>query len=221
MSKAPRILVTGGLSGIGAGVVEEYGQRCVNWSRRSGVDVCDDSSVKEATAALLAEHGAPWALLHCVGEFTEAPLLGTDPAVFQRMLDSNLRSAFLVLRHVVPAMVQAKRGRVLLFAAAGADQSTAKTRAPAYFAAKAGLVSLARSLAKEVAASGVTVNVLSPGIIRHESSHQESQDRMQSKVPAGRAGQVADLMPAIRMLLAEDAGYITGQDLAVDGGLGL
>lgn len=215
------ILVVGGLAGIGAGLVQELGEDCVVWSRRTGVDATDESSVQQGAAALLSEHGAPFGLVHCVGDFAEASVLETDSDLYRHLLESNLSSAYMVTRHVVPAMVAAKRGRVIFFATAGVEDQSAKTRAPVYFAAKAALVSLARSLAKEVAPSGVTVNVISPGIIRHETSHHESQDRMASKVPVGRPGSVDDVIPLIRLLLSEEGSYITGSNLTVDGGLSL
>jgi 3-oxoacyl-[acyl-carrier protein] reductase len=117
--------------------------------------------------------------------------------------------------------VAAGGGRVVFFSAAGADAEAAKTRAPIYFAAKAALVSLSKSLAAEVASSGVTVNVVSPGIIRHADSHQASQDRMASQVPLGRCGEVADVLGAIDLLLSERGAYITGSNITIDGGLSL
>ncbi len=218
-----RILVVGGLSGIGAGVVARLGaERCSVWSRRAGgVDVTDAGSVAAAARAFLEERGAPFGLVHAVGDFDERPLLETDDAFYRHLLDSNLTSAFLVVRALVPAMVAAGRGRVVLFAAAGAGDPTAKTRAPVYFAAKAAVLSLARSLARDVARSGVTVNVVSPGVIRHPTSHTVSQDRMESKVPAGRSGTVADVAAAVAYLLSDAAAYVTGDELTVDGGLRL
>ena len=216
-----RILVTGGLSGIGAGIVADLGTRCDVWSRRTGVDATDEDSVRAAAAKYIAEGGAPYALIHCVGDFDEVALLEADLAHFHDMVESNLTSAFLVARRVVPPMVEAGRGRVVFFAAAGAEAPTAKTRAPIYVAINVALVSLARSLAAEVAPSGVTVNVISPGIIRHATSHQESQDRMASAVPLQRSGTVEDITGAVRLLLSEEGSYITGVNLTIDGGLSL
>jgi 3-oxoacyl-[acyl-carrier protein] reductase len=118
-------------------------------------------------------------------------------------------------------MRRAEQGRVVLFGAAGVCQDTGKKRAPAYFAVKAALMTVARSLAEEVASSGVTVNVVSPGLIVHESSYVESQRRMLPRVPAGRMGVPADVVGAVKFLLSDDASYVTGIDLEVDGGLHL
>ncbi len=219
MRSSDRILVVGGAGGIGAAIAAEYAPRAVIWSRRHGVDAGDEASVTRAAEALLADGGAPYAIVHSVGDFDERPLLHSDFAFWRWMLDSNLTSAFLTARALVPAMVAAQRGRVLFFSAAGADDGTAKTRAPVYFAAKAALCSLARSLAREVASSGVTVNVLSPGIIRHQDSHAASQDRIGPTVPLGREGTPRDLLGAVRLLLGEEGAYITGANLTIDGGL--
>jgi 3-oxoacyl-[acyl-carrier protein] reductase len=216
-----RILVVGGAGGIGAGAAALFGERAIVWSRRHGVDATDADSVRAAAAELVARHGAPFALVHTVGDFEERPVLASDLAEYRWMVDSNLTSAFVVVREVVPAMVEAGRGRVVLFAAAGAADATGKARAPLYFAAKAAVVSLARSLALELAPRGITVNVVSPGIIRHAHSHAESQERMLRRVPLGRAGTVADVLGALRFLLSDDGAYVTGAELVVDGGLAL
>lgn len=220
MRTSDAVLVVGGSAGIGASVAEACADRAVVWSRRTGVDATDPDQVARAAAELL-QRGAPWGLVHAVGDFAERPLLATEPELFQSLLQSNVTSAFHVLRAVVPAMVASRRGRVILFSAAGADSGRAMTRAPVYFAFKAALVQMARSLAKEVAPSGVTVNVVSPGLIRHPDSHHESQARMLPRVPAGRFGTVGDVVGLVLWLLSEESGYVTGADLAVDGGLSL
>jgi NAD(P)-dependent dehydrogenase (short-subunit alcohol dehydrogenase family) len=93
------------------------------------------------------------------------------------------------------------------------------TRAPVYFAAKAAVVQLARSLAAEVAPQRITVNVIAPGLIEHPHSHAESQRRMLPRVPLGRMGTVADVVGAVRYLLSPEGDYVTGQVLTIDGGL--
>jgi NAD(P)-dependent dehydrogenase (short-subunit alcohol dehydrogenase family) len=217
---AGRMLVVGGTGGIGAGIAAAYPDAIV-WGRRAGVDATDPEQVVRASAEFLGRHGPPLALVHAVGDFDERPALASDLPFYRWMLDSNLTSAFLILRALLPAMAAARRGRVILFAAAGVEDQTAKVRAPLYFAAKAALVSLARSLAKEVAASGVTVNVISPGVIRHPASHRASQDRIGPKVPLGREGSVADVVALVGWLLSDGASYVTGANLTVDGGLAL
>jgi NAD(P)-dependent dehydrogenase (short-subunit alcohol dehydrogenase family) len=216
-----RVLVVGGLTGIGAAVVAELGEeRCVVWSRRTGVDATDARAVAGATQALLAQ-GAPWAWVHAVGDFDERPALASDQPFVDAMFASNLTTAWNVMRALVPAMQAKGGGRIVFFGAAGVDKSAGLRRAPAYFAAKAALLTLTRALALDLAAHRITVNMISPGIIRHATSHAQSQARMAPRVPAGRAGTPRDVAGAVRFLLSDDGAYVTGVNLEVDGGLAL
>lgn len=219
--KGDRVLVVGGGQGIGEAVAAAYGERAVVWTRSRGVDAADPAQVRAAAAALVAAHGAPWALVHAVGDFDESRLLQMEAAAWSALVRSNLDSVFHTLQAVVPAMVAQKRGRVVLFGAAGIERGRGMTRAPAYFALKAAVAQLGRSLAAEVAPHGLTVNVVSPGLIAHAHSHLESQRRLAAKVRAGRLGTVADVVAVVRWLLDEAASYVTGENVTVDGGLQL
>jgi NAD(P)-dependent dehydrogenase (short-subunit alcohol dehydrogenase family) len=214
------ILIVGGGQGIGAALAAGFAGRCTVWTRHTGVDAADPTAVRRAFAAFTTSHGAPYALVHCVGDFAEQPLLGTDAATYRHLFTSNVDTVFHTLQAIVPAMVAAQRpGRVVLFAAAGVDRDRGMRRAPVYFAAKAAVVQLARSLALEVASAGITVNVVAPGLIEHPHSHGDSQRRLLPRVPAGRLGTTADVTGTVRHLLSAEAAYLTGQVLTIDGGL--
>jgi NAD(P)-dependent dehydrogenase (short-subunit alcohol dehydrogenase family) len=213
------ILIVGGGRGIGAAIAAAHRERSTVWTRSTGVDASDPAAVRTAFSAFTKTHGAPFALVHCVGDFAEQPLLTTSEVTYRQMFGSNVDTTFHVVQTVVPAMVEARRGRVLLFAAAGVDKERAMVRAPVYFAAKAAVVQMGRALAAEVAAAGVTVNILAPGLITHDHSHHESQRRLLPRVPVGRLGTVDDVLGCVDYLLSPAAAYVTGQVLTIDGGL--
>jgi 3-oxoacyl-[acyl-carrier protein] reductase len=213
------ILIVGGGRGIGAAIAAKWPERATVWTRTNGVDASDPKALRTAFAEFRKAHGAPFALVHCVGDFAEQPLLTTSEVTYRQMFESNVGTTFHVAQTVVPAMVEARRGRVLLFAAAGVDKERAMVRAPVYFAAKAALVQMGRALAAEVAAAGVTVNILAPGLITHGDSHHESQRRLLPRVPVGRLGTVDDVLGCVDYLLSADAAYVTGQVVTIDGGL--
>ena len=134
------------------------------------------------------------------------------------MIDTNLTAAFRATRRALRGMIRARFGRVVNIASivgprANAGQSN-------YAAAKAGLIGMTRTIAVEVARRGVTVNAIAPGLIETEMTARAATARCSSAVPARRAGTPEDVAACVRFLASEQAGYVTGSTLYVDGGLG-
>jgi NAD(P)-dependent dehydrogenase (short-subunit alcohol dehydrogenase family) len=180
-----------------------------------------DFADPQLRAELLREHGAPHAWVHTPGDFFEKPLLETRDSDWEQLFESNLWSFLRPARELLPAMAAAGGGRVIVFGAAGLSLGTAKLRGSAYFAVKAALLSACKSLALEFGKQGVTVNMISPGIVVHEHSHQASQKRLAPRVPLGRSSVPEDLLGVVRMLLGPGGAYLTGDEITVDGGLSL
>jgi NAD(P)-dependent dehydrogenase (short-subunit alcohol dehydrogenase family) len=138
------------------------------------------------------------------------------------VVDTNLGGAFRVVRRVVPGMVRARWGRIILvssmvYAYGARGQAN-------YAAAKAGLLGFARCLAWELGPRGITVNIVAPGLIDTDMSRRISQrrrDELRRLTPLGRAGTVEDVAEAVRYLAGESGRYVTGAVLPVSGGLGL
>jgi 3-oxoacyl-[acyl-carrier protein] reductase len=139
-----------------------------------------------------------------------------DDDDWSRVLDTNLSAAFRLTRRAVRTMIRQRFGRVVNVASvvgpkANAGQSN-------YAASKAGLIGLTRTIAVEVARRGVTVNAVAPGFIETDMTEDLPPDLLQA-VPAKRAGQPADVAGCVRFLASDQAGYVTGTTLTVDGGL--
>ncbi len=219
-SSGRRIWVAGAGRGIGAALAARLrteGFEVSAFSRRWGQDFSDPSCVE----ALLQEHGPPWGWIHCPGSFLEKPLLETGIEEWEELLRSNLHSFLVAAKVLLPAMAEEGGGRVLVFGASGLDNGMARRRGAAYFAVKAALLECLRSLAFAFAPKGICMHMVCPGLILHEHSARESQERLAPRVPAGRLGTPADLFGLCTYLLSEESAYQTGSVLSVDGGLGL
>lgn len=151
------------------------------------------------------------ALIHCFGPVAAKPIGETSPAEFSWLLHANA-VAFHEAVQSFALQLADNRGRIIALSAAGADMLTSKHMLPAYFAAKSAQLSLVRSWARELAPRGVTVNALGLGAFEGEMKMDAS------RVPVGRHGAGADIGAALKFLLAQDAGYITGAFIPVSGG---
>jgi len=184
-------------------------------------DLCEEDEVSALLDAVLAIDGELHHLIHAVGDYSEGSLAETDGASFRRLFESNVFTA--------RDMAQAARGPLREAAKAGADASMlffgtaglaglgARTQTAAYAAAKSALSVLMRSLAREEAAHGVRVNMISPGLVPHEGAHLSTSDpELHAKIPLGRPGTPEEIADGVHFLAT--ARHITGQDLGIDGG---
>jgi acetoacetyl-CoA reductase len=224
-------VVTGGSGAIGSAIIaelEEQGARAVSLDLArpassaafyQACDAGDDSSVSSAIEAVRREHGRLDLVVHAAGISREGvvwKLAVEDWDVVQRV---NLRGAFLLLRHAIPAMRAGDGGRIVLIGSI--NGSRGKFGTSAYSASKAGLIALAKSVAREVARFGILVNVVEPGWVLTpltKSLPKAILDAALAESLVGRFVEPADVAAAVTFLCGPEARQITGQILRVDGG---
>ena len=230
--RARSVLVTGGNRGIGLAVASAFaaaGDR-VAITHRSGeppagffavrADVTDGASLDAAFAAVEAEQGPVEVLVANAGVTRDQLLMRMSDEDFESVVDANLAGAWRVARRAVRGMVRLKRGRIILVSSVvGLYGSPGQTN---YAASKAGMVGLARSIARELGSRGITANVIAPGFIDTDMTRrlpEATQADYKGRIPAGRFGAVEEIAQAA--LFLADAGYVNGAVLPVDGGLGM
>ena len=184
-------------------------------------DVCAAADVDRVVAEAEAAVGALDLFVNSVGGGRLQPFLEIDEAAWERMLRFNLTSAFLCCRAVLARMVPRRRGSLVIVGSI-AGRSTSPFQGAHYTAAKAGLLGLARHLAREMAPHGVRVNAVAPGPTATErilsTVPAERRERTAAGIPMGRMGTPAEQAGPILYLLSEEARYVTGATLDVNGG---
>lgn len=184
------------------------------------MDVTDEQSVQEAFRRVTDEVGNVTGLLNNAGMSRDGLLLKYPMDVYEQTMATNLRGSFLCSRAALRGMLRERWGRIVNMSSAVAIHGNAGQTV--YAATKAGLVGLTRSLAREVAAKGVTVNAICPGLLDTEmTAHLTDEARAYylDQTPLGRAARFAEVAAVVRFLMSEEASYVNGVVLPVDGGL--
>ncbi len=202
---------------------KEEAEQVVKEAREFGVNafaVQADVSVDAEAAGLVAEAerltGGLQVLVNNVGNYHHGPLAELDDETFRSMIDSNLMSTFHTCQAAAPLMAERGGGRIVNIGYAGAEQLMARPGIVAYQIAKTGVILYSRSLAKVYAGRGVTVNVVSPGVLENSDTFPPL-----AEVPAGRFGSLDELAGAVRYLMGDEAAYVTGVTIEVAGGWNL
>ena len=235
MADPRNVLITGGNRGIGlsmARAFQEAGDNVVI-THRSGeppeglqgviCEVTDTDSVDAAFTAAEEMLGGPIEVLVANAGITrDGLLMRMSDDDFDSVIDTNLAGAFRCARRASKGMIKLRKGRIVfLSSVVGLYGSPGQTN---YSASKSALVGLARSISRELGGRGITANVVAPGFVETDMTAELPEDRRKAYlagIPAGRFGSAHDVAAAVRFIASEDAAYITGAVIPVDGGLGM
>jgi 3-oxoacyl-[acyl-carrier protein] reductase len=179
-------------------------------------DVTSPEALDATFESLKARFGPALVLVNNAGLRADGLALSMDESDWVRVVDTNLTAAFRATRRALGAMIRARFGRVINIASVVGPR--ANPGQSNYAAAKAGLIGMTKTVAVEVARRGVTVNAIAPGLIQTDMT-ADLDGTLLSAVPARRAGRVEEVAACARFLASEQAGYVTGSTLFVDGGL--
>lgn len=228
------VLVTGGSKGIGRAIASSFlaaGYRVAATYRSGDVpdgvlgvrcDITDQSQVEAAFDRVEAELGPVEVLIANAGITKDTLLLRMSDEDWHSVIDTNLTGTFRVVRRASRQMMRARFGRIVLISSVvGLMGSPGQIN---YASSKAALVGMARSLTRELGSRNITCNVITPGFIETDMTAVLGENTIkdyQSRIPAGRFGNVDEIAAACRFLASDQAGYITGAVIPVDGGLGM
>lgn len=228
------VLVTGGNRGIGLAIARAFeanGDQ-VAITYRSGevpegllgvkADVTSEEQIDAAFKVVEEAHGPVEVLVANAGITRDTLLLRMSESDFMDVVDTNLTGAFRVIKRASRGMVRLRKGRVVLISSVvglygGPGQIN-------YSASKAGLVGIARSLTRELGSRGITANVVAPGFVNTDMTAElpeETQQNYRSTIPAGRFAEASEVANVVRWVASDEAAYISGAVIPVDGGLGM
>ena len=234
MPQPSTVLVTGGNRGIGYAIAAEFvaqGHR-VAVTARSGAgpagslsvsaDVTDSESLDAAIAKVEAELGPIEVVVANAGITKDTLLMRMSDEEFESVINTNLTGVFRVVKRVTKSMLRAKYGRVVLVGSVvGLLGSAGQVN---YSAAKSALVGMARSITRELGGKNITANVVAPGFIDTDMTAELGEDlaaKYRSQIPAGRFASPEEVAKVVAWVASEDASYISGAVIPVDGGPGM
>jgi 3-oxoacyl-[acyl-carrier protein] reductase len=228
------VLVTGGNRGIGLAIARAFADAGdkVAITYRSGeppagflavkCDITDSEQVEQAFKEIESEQGAVEVLVANAGVTRDQLLLRMTDEDFTSVLDTNLTGTFRVVKAATKKMLRARKGRIVLISSVvGLLGSAGQAN---YAASKAGLVGFARSVARELGSRNITVNVVAPGFVDTDMTRvltDEQRKGIVAQVPLGRYARPEEIASSVRFLASDEAAYITGAVIPVDGGLGM
>ena len=235
-------LVTGASRGIGAAIAQELAGRGLKvvgtatteagaaaigaalaahpGCRGAALDVNDAVAAEGLIDAIVKEHGALHVLVNNAGITRDQLAMRLKDEDWDAVLDTNLKAVFRMSRAVMRPMMKQRYGRIVsITSVVGASGNPGQAN---YAAAKAGVAGMTRALARELGSRGITVNCVAPGFIATDMTAalgEEQQKALTGQIPLGRLGQPADIAAAVAYLASPQGGYVTGQELHVNGGM--
>jgi 3-oxoacyl-[acyl-carrier protein] reductase len=228
------VLVTGGNRGIGRAIAEAFlanGDKVAVTTRSGGApdgaldvrcDITDAAAVEEAFSQIEAAHGPVEVLVANAGVTKDTLILRMSEEDWSSVIDTNLTGSFRLAKRAAKGMLRLRRGRIIFISSVvGLLGSAGQAN---YAASKAGLVGMARSLARELGSRSITANVVAPGFVETDMTAVLTDDQMntiKTQVPLGRYASPDEIAAAVTWLAGDGAAYVTGAVIPVDGGLGM
>lgn len=184
------------------------------------IDLTKDSTINDALSAIQSEVGNPSILVNNAGLTSDNLFLRMKEDEWSRVIDANLTGVFRITKACIKSMVKARFGRIInLSSVVGITGNSGQTN---YSAAKAGLIGFTKSLAQEIASRGITVNAVAPGFIDTDMTKalpDDARAKLKEQIPAKRIGNPEDIAHAVAFLASDNASYITGETINVNGGM--
>ena len=241
MAEQPKVaLVTGASRGIGARIAERLAadglfvvgtattdagaaaiaERLGDGGQGAQLDIADEQSVEALVERLADSPGMPSVLVNNAGVTRDNLLLRMSAADWQAVMDTNLTGLYRITRPLLRSMIRARWGRIISLSSVVARMGNPGQAN--YVASKAAVEGFTRALALEVGSRGVTANAVAPGFIESDMTaalNEQQTTRMLERIPLGRVGSGQEVADAVAFLASDQAGYITGETLHVNGGL--